>query len=311
MDNNDVLSDIFSTLRLTSGLYFQTELRGGFSIEIPPERRHIRCHLVRQGHCWLASAGGEPTELREGDIAVVPNGAGQVLSGAPDAVPVPLAGIVTQGALHQGVLRYGTGDRTVRLLCGFCQFDEAVDHPVLINLPALIVIRPGDLGAEPWVSATLRLLSLETDLNAQGTTGILTRLLEIFFIQVVRRMTALPDERTNGFMAALTDSHLSKALLAIHSEPHVAWKIRDLAKLAGMSRARFADRFNAVVGVPPIGYLTNWRLMKARSLLAGSDLDMAEIAARCGYASVPSFSNRFKRMFNIGPGAFRRLSRSS
>lgn len=310
MNKLDVLTDVFSTLSLTGDLYFQAELRGAFSIELPPERRCIRFHLVRQGRCWLATAKGGITELREGDIAAIPNGAGQVLSGAPDAAPVPLPDIIAQGALRQGVLHYGAGDGGVRLLCGFCQFDEAVDHPVLVNLPAVIVIRPGDLGAEPWMSATLRLLSLEADLDAQGTAGILTRLLEIFFIQVVRRMTARPDDDANGFITALADSQLSKALQAIHKEPHVAWKIQDLARLSGMSRARFAAHFTAVVGVPPIGYLTTWRLMRARALLANSGLDMAEIASRCGYASVPSFSSRFKKAFGVGPGAFRRASRS-
>ena len=76
-----------------------------------------------------------------------------------------------------------------------------------------------------------------------------------------------------------------------------------------MSRARFAARFAEVVGLPPIGYLTAWRLMKARALLAESGLDMAEIASRCGYASVPSFSRRFKTAFGVGPGSYRREAR--
>ena len=76
-----------------------------------------------------------------------------------------------------------------------------------------------------------------------------------------------------------------------------------------MSRARFADRFTALVGLPPIECLTRWRLMKARLLLRSTDLDMQDIADRCGYASVPSFSQRFKQAFDIGPGGYRRSSR--
>ncbi len=310
MDNQDILSDVFSTLRIRSELYFRAELRGNFSIELPPKRRRIRFHMVRQGQCWMTMPGGEQTKLCEGETAIVPNGSGQVLSAELNAQPVPLSEILEAGALRQGVLRYGSGSRQTRLLCGFCQFDEAVDHPVLSNLPELLVIRPTDLGGEPWTAATLRLLSMEADLNEQGTAGILARLLEVLFIQAVRWMTQGLGESATGFIAALADAQLSRALQAIHREPHVAWKIRDLAKLAGMSRARFADRFAAVVGVPPIAYLTAWRLMMARALLVNTDLDMAEIASRCGYASVPSFSNRFTRSFNIGPGKFRRSSRS-
>jgi len=153
---------------------------------------------------------------------------------------------------------------------------------------------------------TIRLLSLEGDLKGPGMTGILSRLLEIVFIQTVRRMTPVVSGEAGGFMAALADIRLSRALHAMHDKPHVAWTIKDLARLAGMSRGRFAHKFTRVVGTPPIDYLTTWRLMKARALLANSNLDMAEIAERCGYKSVPSFSRRFKKAFGVGPGNFRR-----
>lgn len=300
---------MFSTLKLSSHLSFAAELRGDFSVEIPQGQRRIRFHLARQGRCWVAVTGSEPVELTEGDLAIVPNGAAQVVAADPQLPSVPLPDVVASGALANGVLTYGSGDPCTRLLCGFCRFDEAIDHPVLAGLPRLMVVRPGDLGAEPWAAATLRLMALEADLNAEGAAGILTRLLEIIFMQAVRRMTATLGDGANGFIAALSDAQLSRALHAIHSEPQVAWKVGELAQLAGMSRARFADRFTAVVGVPPIGYLTTWRLMKARALLTDTRLDMAEIAERCGYVSVPSFSRRFKQAFAVGPGAYRRSSR--
>ena len=311
MNNQDILSDVFSTLRISGGLYFRAELRGDFAVAVPQERRRIRFHLLRRGRCWVAVPGADAVELSEGDLAIVPDGAGQVLSAAPDAAPLPLAEVMAGGGLVEGVLRYGQGDRQTSLLCGFCHFDEAMDHPVLTNLPGLLMVRLEDLGAEPWAAATLRLLSLEADLAAQGTSGVLARLLEIVFIQALRRMTPKPEAAAKGFIAALSDARLSKALHAMHGEPQHGWTIRDLARLAGMSRASFAESFASVVGVPPLGYLTAWRLMKARGLLAASDLDMAEIAERCGYASVPSFTRRFKAAFGLGPGAYRRSAGST
>ncbi|TQV80746.1 AraC family transcriptional regulator [Denitrobaculum tricleocarpae] len=308
MDNFDVLSDVFSNLRIRSSLYFLAKLRGDFSIEVPPERRRIRFHFVREGRCWLRMPDGEARELSDGDLAIVPNGAGQVLSSAPAIDPVPLAEVVADGALEQGVLTYGQGSRRTRLLCGFCHFDEVIEHPVLASLPEIMILRPEDLGREPWISAVLRLLAMEAELDGQGTTGILTRLLEVLFIQTVRRMAAAAERESNpgNFVMALSDRQISKALHAIHQQPHRSWKIQGLAEIAGMSRARFAQRFSDVVGIPPIGYLTRWRLIKARNLLVSSNLDMAEIASRCGYASTPSFSRRFKETYGVGPGAFRR-----
>jgi transcriptional regulator GlxA family with amidase domain len=195
------------------------------------------------------------------------------------------------------------------LLCGFCQFDEDIDHPAIANLPAVIHLQASRLGAEPWVTATLKLIGLEANLDAQGTTAILGRLIEIVVIQATRRLKSEQSGGGNGFIAALSDPSLSRALLAIHGTPEKYWRVGDLAQFAGMSRAGFADRFKETVGVPPIEYLTAWRLMRARALLSETDLSIEEIAERCGYASLASFSRRFKIRFKLGPGAFRRSQR--
>jgi AraC-like DNA-binding protein len=313
---NDVLSDVFATLRLHGGVYFRAELSGAWAIEIPAERRRIRFHLVRHGTCWAkVRADPDPIRLMEGDVAIIPNGAAQILSDRPGRKPVKLSDIVESGAIDpSGVLSYGAGagddggepGGRVRLLCGFCDFDEDVEHPVVTSLPALMVLSARDLGAEPWVAETLRLMSLEADLAGQGMDGILGRLLEVVFIQLVRRLSATAAGAELGYISALADPRLSKALLAIHGTPQRPWTIAELAKTCGLSRAVFAEKFTSAVGVPPIRYLTNWRLMKARRLLRETDLGIDEIARRCGYQSLPSFTRRFKAAFDIGPGAFRR-----
>ena len=140
--------------------------------------------------------------------------------------------------------------------------------------------------------------------------AILSRLLEVLFIQALRHRTTAEGgaepETAPGYLAALADPQLSKALAAMHREAARDWTVGELAKLAGMSRARFAAAFARRVGLAPIAYLTRWRLMKARRLLRESGLSTQEIAARCGYASLPSFTRRYKAAFGIGPGAYRR-----
>lgn len=311
MEKSDVLSDVFATLRLQSDIYFRADLSGPFAVAIPADRHLIRFHFVRYGTCLVRAGGsGEWVGLSEGDLALVPNGKGHVIADAPDRTPAPLGDVIGSGALDaSGMLTYGAGEGRVRLLCGFCSFDEAIDHPVIANLPSAIVLRTKDIGHEPWLLAALRLLSLETELDAQGMNGVLSRLLEILFIQTLRREAAMNDGDAPGYIRALSDPQLSKALLAMHRQPERSWTIAELARLSAMSRARFADRFTEMVGVPPIGYLTIWRLMKARLLLRETDLAIDEIALRCGYASLPSFSRRYKAAFGIGPGAYRRAEK--
>lgn len=306
MDQHDVLSDVFSTLRLASSLYFRAALRGDAAVAVPPEARRIRFHLVRHGACWVSVAGGAAMQLGPGDVALIPDGAAQVLSTRPEVAPRDLGALLAAGSLSDGVLHHGDGMGGADLLCGFCAFDENLDHPVLRDLPALIVLRPGDLGAEPWAAAGLRLLQLEADLAGPGAAAILARLIEIVVIQAARRAVAALGDRPVGFLAALNDPALTKALAAIHGAPERDWRVVDLARLAAVSRAGFARRFAETVGMTPIGYLTDWRLAKARMLLAETQLSMDDVAERCGYRSVPSFTRRFKARFGEGPGTFRR-----
>ena len=305
MAEQDILSDLFATLRLHSGLYFRTELAGAWAVEVPAERRRIRFHLVHQGSCWVRIPGCDTaTRIDEGDLAVIPNGAAQVLADSPDREPVQLTDVIASGALgDDGVLRAGEGGGQVRLLCGFCDFDEALEHPMAASLPPLMVLSPKGLGDAPWAAATLRLMALESDLSGQGRDGILSRLIEVVFIQMARRLS---DSEDAGYLAALADPRLSKALAAIHGAPERPWTLAELARIAGLSRSVFAARFAAAVGLPPMGYLTQWRLMKARRLLRETGLATDEIGRRCGYQSLPSFTRRFSAAFGIGPGAFRR-----
>jgi AraC-like DNA-binding protein len=309
MDNLDILSEVFSALRIRSQLYFSAELRAGAAICVPEERRRIRFHLVLQGQCYLRMEGRAASLLSEGDIVLIPNGASQILSAEPDTPAISLEKAIKAGALRDGVLRGGTGVARAVLLCGFCQFDEGIEHPALADLPPAIHLRIAELGAEPWVTATLKLLALEAGLAAQGTTAILGRLIEIVVIQATRRLSLVREGY--GFIAALADPHLSRALYMLHRMPEKAWRVGELAEAAGMSRARFADRFAEIVGVPPIEYLTRWRLIKARGLLSESQLSIEDIAERCGYASLPSFTRRFKAQFGVGPGTFRRTLREA
>lgn len=310
----DILSDVFSTLSLRSGLYFRALIDGPFAVALPEEQRRIRFHLVCYGRVWVTLPGAsEPQELGEGDLIIVPHGASQTLSGQPACDgTVALDHLLAAHPVDEdGVLRYGEGGARVRLLCGFCAFDEAAHHPVLDNLPDCLLLRQAALGSEPWARALLQLMQLEAELVGDGMTGILSRLLEVVLIQATRRLNGGYVGADTGYLAALKDRQLAQALIAIHRQSDRPWTVGQLAKEAGMSRAVFADRFTAMVGEAPIAYLTNWRLLQARRLIRNSTLAIDEIARRCGYASLPSFSRRFKAAYGMGPGAFRRQPRAA
>ena len=247
-----------------------------------------------------------------GDLIIIPDGAPQILSSGKGIPAVPLGDVLARFPVENGMLGYAGNDAaevrypSVDLLCGYCVFDEAIDHPILKALPRSMVLRSLDLADAPCTRAALGLLAMEAEQEAPGMIGVLSRLIEIVFLQAVRGGGDGGAQHPAGFIAALRDSNVSRALEAIHRDPKVAWTLESLAAEAGMSRARFADRFAKLVGVTPINYLTQWRLMKGRALLAETSVSLEDIAQRCGYASASSFSRRFKQEFGVGPGAYRK-----
>ncbi len=308
----DLLSDVFSRLRLRGDVYFTTDFSGRWGVQIPSDQRTIRFHLVIHGQCWVTVDGeSEPTLLKEREFALIPHGAGQRLSSSPEGNTVALENLITtDNPDREGVLRYstrGSGGRC-RLVCGFCRFDGETSHPLFFGLPAMIHLNVGAVGKSPWLADAVRVTTLEANLGDPGMRSIISRLIEILFMQGVRTQTSPSADTGNPFMLAILDRQLHPALQAIHEQLDRDWTLSDLAGVARMSRTQFARRFKDVLQQTPIQYLTNWRLQSARQLLKESDLNVAEIAFRSGYQSLPSFSRRFKERFGVTPAAYRRQS---
>jgi AraC-like DNA-binding protein len=72
-----------------------------------------------------------------------------------------------------------------------------------------------------------------------------------------------------------------------------------------------ADRFNALVGVPPMQYLMQWPMQLAAELLTTTNAGLSEIAARVGYGSETALSRAFKRQVGVSPARWREGARAA
>ena len=77
--------------------------------------------------------------------------------------------------------------------------------------------------------------------------------------------------------------------------------VAGLAAATGASRAAFARRFTALVGQPPMTYLTHWRLDLAADLLRKDDVTVDTVARQVGYANAFALTVAFKRVRGITP----------
>jgi AraC-like DNA-binding protein len=204
------------------------------------------------------------------------------------------------------VMRGGGGGAETRLVCGSFRLERREVHPLLELLPPLIHLRPAETPAAEWLEATLRFLAWETREAKPGTETIVSRLTDVIFVQVLRAWVESLPVGGGGWLGALRDRPVGAALALIHRAPERGWTNASLAEAVGMSRSRFAARFTALVGEPPLSYLTRWRLGTAAGMLQDGGHSIGEAAARAGYESEAAFSKAFRRRFGTPPGAFRR-----
>jgi AraC-like DNA-binding protein len=202
----------------------------------------------------------------------------------------------------------GGGPERARVVCCFLGCDERPYNPLLSALPKVIHLSAsGSQNAPGWLGTLLKIAATESGTARAGTENVLSRLSELIFVEAIRRYAeTLPPSQT-GWLAGLRDPMVGQALAAIHGDATAAWTVEGLARLSGLSRSVFAERFTAMVGNPPMQYIALWRMQLAARLLAAGD-GVAAAAAAVGYESEAAFSRAFKKLVGHAPGSWRRRS---
>jgi len=322
----DALSDLLRTVRLTGAAFFDVAASDKWAIESPsrelilpkvlPGANHlVAYHVVTAGHCFATPNGGAPVALETGQVVVFTDAHSHVMSSHPGLSGTPTTAdvieIATAGELPFCINCGGDGPVSTRLVCGYLACDAGPFNPLFDHLPRVITAgRPGG-GEVGWLEQFVRFAVEEASQKRTGHEIILTKLSELMFIDVLRGyIEALPPQE-RGWLAGLRDPFIGKALSLIHARPAYAWTLDELAKLVGQSRSVLAERFADIVGIPPIHYLSKWRMQIAAELLKGGTASLSEIAAEVGYESDSAFSRAFKKMTGVAPSAWRRGSTQS
>jgi AraC-like DNA-binding protein len=135
---------------------------------------------------------------------------------------------------------------------------------------------------------------------------MLAKLAEVMFVEVIRKHIASLPKDSRGWLSALRDRHIGRAIQAIHGQPARQWTLEMLAHEVGLSRSVFAERFVHCVGLSPMNYLGRWRMQLAARRLEIPDVSIAQIAAEVGYESEAAFNRSFKKYVGVPPGAWRK-----
>jgi AraC-like DNA-binding protein len=303
----DVLSDVIAAMRTGRphssrrdkhapwGMRFESSDGAGF-------------HVVLQGSAWLLPAAGEPVALGPGDVVFLAHGRGHALASDP-GVPLDDVRRHPDGSWPEPPPpREGAGGAPTVLLCGAYQLDRARAHPLLSELPEVVHL-PARVGAHRSLRAAVELLGIELEESQPGSDTIVTSLLDTLLLYILRawwQRERHGSGHPTGWAAALADPAVAAALRAVHGAPSHPWTVEELGTRGGLSRAAFARRFTALVGEPPLTYLTWWRMITAGRLLRADDTPLRLVAQRTGYTSEFAFAKAFKREYGVAPGQYRR-----
>src|SRR5262249_717299 len=152
-----------------------------------------------------------------------------------------------------------------------------------------------------WIEASVRFAASEFIERRVASSGVISRLYELLFVEAVRRYVETFPSEEAGWLRGVKDPHVGSALALIHQDIRAPWSAESLAREVALSRSAFMNRFASLVGLPPIRYLTMWRLQIAKRRLRESAKTISQLAFSVGYASEQSFSRAFKREFGLSP----------
>lgn len=302
--SGDPLADPLRLLKLTGVLHCRAELTAPWGLDLPRIPDCMAIHVVNSGELYLDIAGQPTRNVKAGSLVMVPHGTAHQLRSAADVAVTPLTEIPVQMITDRYEHMYfgGGGDTTSVSYCGV-RFDPLGAQRLLQVMP--LVIHVDTLATQDeWLKETAQFISREANAARPGSEAIITRLADIIVVQAIRAWFS-SAEGQHGWLAALKDRNIGRALAAIHQTPDHEWSVNELASQVGMSRSALSARFSELVGQSVMQYVTEWRMQLAREELIKTRQTLAVLAEKYGYQSEAAFSRAFKRVFGEAPGRLR------
>lgn len=305
----DAVSELLADVRARGAVFRQTIMRPPWALRMASGAPLTLATMLRS-HAWIVPDRHDPVRIGVGDIAVVRGDVPYAVADDPGTTPSLVVtsadyctgseGVEPAPGLARtcGTPAGGEGDAV--LLSGAFETRGELSERLLLALPAVLVVPGGD-GVYPSVE----MMADEVAGDRPGQQLVLDRLLDLMLVSALRSWFDDPDRSAPAWCRALGDPVVGAALRLLHDAPARPWTVAELASGTGVSRAALARRFAALVGEPPMAYLTGWRIALAADLLRETEHTVDTIARKVGYANAFALSVAFKRLRGTRPSAHR------
>jgi AraC-like DNA-binding protein len=265
----------------------------------------IGYHVVIEGSMLVALDGEQPMELRTGEMVLFPANDDHTMGSVSGLTSVRACDLI-QHSPDGGPLkiRYGGGGEETRVVCGFLGTQDAY-NPLLKTLPRMLKLDISKAASRDWIETSVCFAAAELVRGRLASSSVMSRLSEVLLVEAVREYSSTLADREQGWLKGLNDPKIGRALALIHADIAAPWSADTLAKEVALSRSAFMERFSKLIGLPPIRYLTVWRLETAKRHLLESGMSISQIAQAVGYESEEGFRRAFRREFEMPPAEWR------
>ncbi len=314
--NVEHLAEVLRTVRVKSGIFLDARFTRPWAVssvvtsnECKPVLQNpsqmIAFHFVTKGQMFVHVTGREPVRIGEGELVLLPRNDPHILASGEN-VPVVRGQSLVQIGPNGGlaIARHGGGGEETRMICGFLGNDGGY-HPLIEGLPPVLNISLQQATSRGMIQASLEFGALQAAEGIDAHSPVIPRLSELLFVEAVRIHAEKNASEVESWVGVFRDPQIGRVLTELHTDLARPWTTGELAQLAGMSRSAFMERFTEVCGLPPIRYMTMWRMRSAERLLRDTSRTIAQIAAAVGYESESSFSKACKRAFGRSPSELR------
>ena len=306
---SDALSDVLEYLNVEDVVLTHTQVRRTGGLTFPQGLSGAMVHMVKRGAMEVHDEDGQVIHVAPGAVVLIPRASDHKV-GTPGVKRFSPLEQETSVRTPSGAkyLDVGRGEAHSEVFSAYFTFRFQDTNPMLELLTGVVVVteeeRDGDL------DAILRMLELEMTRPRPGLRAMSGRLVELLFVWTLRVYIGRLEGTRPGLMGGLADARLARAIGAMSGEARRDWTLDELARIAGMSRSRFATVFKQRVGMTPFECLAHWRVLHAQRLLMDRDLGLMEVAEQVGYGSDVALSRAFKRVTGSPPGAWRAAQRA-
>jgi AraC family transcriptional regulator, alkane utilization regulator len=317
--DTDLLSDVLAALRVDSSALCLCELREPWGVQIDDLPMSISW-TVLEGTVWMQRPDMKPIAFHRGDTLLLPRGIARrpcVLGSSTEVRPVLARDLWRQAELqgfelggsrrHPQYLRWGGAGRLTRVVSTAFTFHDRQLSPLITALPEMMAVRASETeGGGEFIDALMRFALGSENAELPGYSALNVQTAQLLLALVVRAYALSNRNDSLGWLAGLGDPQTARVIASIYREPGRGWTVAALARIAGLSRSVFAERFLARVGQTPMQYLRAWRMHLACEALAGGNATVTMLAHDLGYRSEAAFRLAFRRVTGQPPREFRR-----